>query len=426
MECLGSALTNKYSEGLPHARYYGGNEYIDQVEELCQKRALSAYRLDPSKWGVNVQPYSGSPANFAVYTALLRPHDRIMGLDLPSGGHLTHGYYTYSKAENTRKAVSATSVYFESLPYTVSAATGLLDYEKLAEMAAVFKPALIICGGSAYPRDWDYARFRKIADDNGALLMCDMAHISGLVAAQEAADPFELCDIVTTTTHKSLRGPRAGMIFFRKDERQFERKINNAVFPALQGGPHEHQIAGIATQLKEVATPEFKTYVQQVKANSRALAAALIAKGYTIATGGTDNHLALWDLRPQGISGAKMEKVCDAVCITLNKNSVYGDRSALTPGGVRVGAPALTTRGFSTKDFETIAELLHQACLLALRIQADQEKQGKKLVADFVAALPGYEADLSAIRSQVNALATSFPMPGFDVDSMKYKGLETL
>jgi glycine hydroxymethyltransferase len=181
MECLGSVLTNKYAEGLPGARYYGGNEIVDQVETLCQTRALAAYRLNPAEWGVNVQPYSGSPANFAVYTALLRPHDRIMGLDLPSGGHLTHGYYTYSKADGCRKAVSATSIYFESLPYSVSPTTGLIDYDKLAENASLFKPAMIICGGSAYPREWDYKRFREIADANGSLLLMDMAHISGYV-----------------------------------------------------------------------------------------------------------------------------------------------------------------------------------------------------------------------------------------------------
>jgi len=355
MECLGSALTNKYAEGLPHARYYGGNEVVDQVEILCQKRALEAYRLDAEKWGVNVQPYSGSPANFAVYTALLNPHDRIMGLDLPSGGHLTHGFYTYSKKENTRKAVSATSVYFESLPYKVDPVSGLIDFEQLARDAALFKPAMIICGGSAYPREWDYAKFRKIADDNGALLLMDMAHISGLVATGTAASPFDYADVVTTTTHKSLRGPRAGLIFFRKDERGFEALINQAVFPALQGGPHEHQIAGVATQFKEVMTPEFKAYSAQVCKNASALGAKLVSMGYSLATGGTDNHLVLWDLKPQGITGSKFEKVCDAVCITLNKNCVPGDRSAVTPGGVRIGAPALTTRKMDENDFEQIA-----------------------------------------------------------------------
>ena len=368
MDCLGSALTNKYSEGLPGARYYGGNEFVDEIENLCIARALSAYKLDPNAWGANVQPYSGSPANFAVYTALLRPHDRIMGLDLPSGGHLTHGYYTYLKSEKTKKSVSATSIFFESLPYSVSAETGLVDYARLAELAFVFKPNLIICGGSAYPRDWDYKKYREIADASGSLLMCDMAHISGLVATGEAANPFDFCDIVTTTTHKSMRGPRSGIIFFKKDERGFEKKINYAVFPALQGGPHEHQIAGVATQLKEVATPEFKVYIQQVKANAKAVAAALVAKGYTMATGGTDNHLVLWDLRPTNISGNKMEKLCDEVSITLNKNSVFGDRSAISPGGVRIGAPALTTRGFLVKDFEQIAEFLHETVGIATKV----------------------------------------------------------
>jgi len=415
MECLGSALTNKYAEGLPHARYYGGNEIVDQVEILCQKRAIEAYGLSPDEWGVNVQPYSGSPANFAVYTALLRPHDRIMGLDLPSGGHLTHGFYTYSKKEKTRKAVSATSVYFESLPYQVDNETGLVNFDQLERDAALFKPAMIVMGGSAYPREWDYARFRKIADDNGALLLMDMAHISGLVVTSEAASPFEYCDVVTTTTHKSLRGPRAGLIFFKKDGRGFEPAINQAVFPALQGGPHEHQIAGVATQLKEAMTPEFKVYSKQVKLNAAALGAKLVSLGYTLATGGTDNHLILWDLKPQGITGSKFEKVCDAACITLNKNCVPGDKSAVTPGGVRIGAPALTTRKMVESDFEQIALFLDSALKIALKIQ---EKSGPKLK-DFVALLDG-NGEIEALKVEVNKFATSFPMPGFDPTSMKY------
>ena len=417
MECLGSCLTNKYSEGLPHARYYGGNEIVDQVEVMCQERALKAYGLNPDEWGVNVQPYSGSPANFAVYTALLRPHDRIMGLDLPSGGHLTHGFYTYSKTEGTRKAVSATSVYFESLPYRVDQTTGIIDYDELERTAALFKPALIIAGGSAYPRDWDFARFRAIADANGALLMMDMAHISGIVATGECNNPFELCDVVTTTTHKSLRGPRAGMIFFRKDARNFESKINQAVFPALQGGPHEHQIAGVATQLKEVMSPEFKSYIQQVKKNAAALADKLTSMGYKIASGGTENHLVLWDLKPQRITGSKFEKICDAVNITLNKNCVPGDRSAVTPGGVRIGAPALTTRKMVEKDFEKIAEFLVRALKIALSIQ---EKSGPKLK-DFVAILSEDSDEIKALRAEINAFATTFPMPGFDPATMKYQ-----
>lgn len=418
MECLGSCLTNKYSEGYPGHRYYGGNEFIDQIELLCQKRALQAYRCDESKWGVNVQPYSGSPANLAVYTGLVRPGARMMGLDLPSGGHLTHGYYTFSKKTNTRKNLSGSSIFFTTMPYHVDAKTGLIDYDELEKNAAVFRPEILICGASAYPREWDYARMRKIADDNGAILMMDMSHISGLVATQEAANPFEYCDIVTTTTHKSLRGPRAGMIFFRKDERQFERKINDAVFPGLQGGPHDHQIAAIATQLKEVMTPEFKQYAIQVKKNAKALADALMKKGYTLCTGGTDNHLVLWDVRPLNLTGSKIEKVCDEVNISLNKNTVHGDKSAQAPGGVRIGTPALTTRGLKEKDFYQVADYLEQV----VKIASDIQGSGKRLLKDFVPAIKSHP-DTAKLAKTVGEFATSFPMPGFDTASMKYKNI---
>jgi glycine hydroxymethyltransferase len=417
MECLGSALTNKYAEGYPGKRYYGGNEFIDQVEQLCVDRALAAYGLDPNEWGVNVQPYSGSPANFAVYTALLRPHDRIMGLDLPSGGHLTHGFYTYSKAENRRKAVSATSVYFESLPYRVDQSTGIVDHDSLEKQAALFKPAMLIMGGSAYPREWNYEKFQQIAKDNGSLLLMDMAHISGLVATGEAVSPFKYCDVVTTTTHKSLRGPRAGMIFYRKDERDFETKIANAVFPGLQGGPHMHQIAGVATQLKEVMTPEFKQYAKQVRANAAALADKLSSLGYSIATGGTENHLVLWDLKPQGTNGSKIQTICDACNITLNKNAVLGDRSALTPGGVRIGAPALTTRGLNQDGFVKVAEFLHQAVQIALKIQGSAAKITMK---DFTEAV-NKSAEVKDLKFAVQSFITQYPMPGFDTSTMRYK-----
>uniref|UniRef100_M1CVE3 Serine hydroxymethyltransferase n=1 Tax=Solanum tuberosum TaxID=4113 RepID=M1CVE3_SOLTU len=231
MEAVGSCLTNKYSEGLPGKRYYGGNEHIDELEILCQERALAAFNLDGKQWGVNVQPLSGSPANFEVYTAVLNPHDRIMGLDLPHGGHLSHGFMT------PKRRVSGTSIYFESMPYRLDESSGLVDYDMLEKTATLFRPKLIIAGASAYPRDFDYPRMRKIADAVGAFLMMDMAHISGLVAASVVANPFEYCDIVTTTTHKSLRGPRGGMIFFKKDPVlgvDLESAINNAVFPGLQ------------------------------------------------------------------------------------------------------------------------------------------------------------------------------------------------
>jgi len=250
LECMGSCLHNKYSEGQPGQRYYGGNEVIDKIELLAKKRALEAYNLSPEEWGVNVQAYSGSPANLAALTALVEPHGRIMGLDLPDGGHLTHGFYT------SKMKVSATSIFFESLPYKVDPATGLIDYDGLEKMAELFKPKLIIAGISCYSRKLDYARFRAIADQQGSYLLADMAHVAGLVAAGEAPSPFEHCDVVTSTTHKTLRGPRSGIIFFRRGEKgvdkagnkvmyDLENKINLAVFPGLQGGPHNHAIAGI-------------------------------------------------------------------------------------------------------------------------------------------------------------------------------------
>ncbi|KAK3808626.1 MAG: serine hydroxymethyltransferase [Benniella sp.] len=416
MEANGSALTNKYSEGLPGARYYGGNEYIDQIENLCRKRALEAFGLSPEEWGVNVQPYSGSTANFAALTALIQPQDRIMGLDLPSGGHLTHGYQT------AKKKISATSIYFQSMPYQVDNKTGIIDLDRLEENAKLFRPRVLICGASAYPREWDYARFRKIADQHGAYLMCDMAHISGLIAGQEAESPFKFCDVVTTTTHKTLRGPRAGLIFFRKNidakvekGEDLESRVNQAVFPSIQGGPHNNTIAGIAVALKQAASPEFKLYAKQVVANSKSLAATLLKHGYKIVTDGSDNHLILWDLRPIKLTGSKVERICDMVSITLNKNSVCGDVSAVTPGGVRLGTSALTSRSFKEDDFVKVGEFLHRVVQIALDVQ---KKTGSKLLKDFVAALEN-NTEIVQLRKEVEAFATTFPFPGFSVEGLK-------
>ena len=381
-------------------------------------RALELYNLNNEEWGVNVQPYSGSPANFAAYTALLQPHDRIMGLDLPSGGHLTHGFQT------AKKKVSATSVYFESMPYVVSPETGLVDYDDMEKRAKMFLPKILIAGGSAYPREWDYKRMRDIADSVGALLMVDMAHISGLVAGGVADSPFQYADIVTSTTHKTLRGPRSGMIFGKCE---YMDDINAAVFPSLQGGPHNHQIGALAVALKEANQPEFADYAKAVVMNAKALGEGLQKRGHTLATGGTDNHILLWDVRQIGLTGSKVDTVLEYVSITANKNSLPGDVSAINPGGVRLGTPALTTRGLKEADFDQVAEFLHRGCEIAVQAQKIGElevqaqfddgsrKSNKVLLKDFQQVLKsneGIRKEIETLKADVENFSEPFYMPG--------------
>ena len=336
---------------------------------------------------------SGSPANLYAYSALLNSHDRIMGLDLPHGGHLSHGYQTPTKK------ISAISKYFETLPYRLDESTGLIDYQKLEELASLYRPKIIIAGTSAYSRLIEYERMRGIAEKVGAYLLSDMAHISGLVAGGVIPSPFPSSDVVTTTTHKSLRGPRGAMIFFRKGVRRVNKKgveelydlenpINASVFPGHQGGPHNHTITALAVALRQAQTPEFKEYQKTVLLNARALADRLGNSkdkgglGYNIVSGGTDNHLVLVDLKDRGIDGARVERVLELVGVASNKNTVPGDKSAMKPGGLRMGSPAMTTRGLLPDDFRRIAEIVDRAVTMTISLdkkaKEEMESKGRK------------------------------------------------
>ncbi|TDH72532.1 hypothetical protein CCR75_000798 [Bremia lactucae] len=430
LDALGSVMSNKYSEGYPGRRYYGGNEFIDQAENLCRARALDAFNLDPEKWGVNVQSLSGSPANFQVYTALLAPHDRIMALDLPHGGHLSHGY------QLGRKKISATSIFFESMPYRLDESTGLIDYDGLEKTAALFRPKLIVAGISAYSRHIEYARMREICDHQDAILLADMAHISGLVAAGVVPSPFEHADVVTTTTHKSLRGPRGAMIFYRKGLRQIDpksgkdimydlqQKIDFAVFPGLQGGPHNHTIAALSTALLQAQSPAFKAYQSQVIANARAMVSELMKRGYNVVSNGTDNHLALVDVkRSRGIDGSRVEFVLESANMVINKNTVPGDKSAFVPGGIRLGTPALTTRGCTEEDFLRVAAFIDNGVVLTAELNERARGQGAKKVKDFkdfVTDDAESKKKISALKNEVTAFVRQFPTIGYSEESMKY------
>ena len=342
MAAMGSVLTNKYAEGYPGHRYYGGCQYVDVLETIAIERAKKLFGCDYA----NVQPHSGAQANMAVFIAMLKPGDTVMGMNLDHGGHLTHG-----------SPVNFSGLYFNIVPYGVDD-EGFIDYDELERKAKEAKPKLIVAGASAYARTIDFKRFREIADEVGAYLMADMAHIAGLVAAEEHPSPIPYADVVTTTTHKTLRGPRGGLILANKEAAE-KFNFNKAIFPGTQGGPLEHVIAAKAVCLGEALKPEFKEYAHQVVLNAKALADALQKQGFKILTGGTDNHLMLLDLRGMDISGKELQNRCDEVFITLNKNTVPNDpRSPFVTSGVRIGTPAVTTRGLKEEDMPKIAECI--------------------------------------------------------------------
>ncbi len=388
MNAMGSVFTNKYAEGLPGKRYYGGCEIVDQVEQLAIDRAKELFG---AAW-VNVQPHSGAQANAAVMLGVLNAGDQILGFDLSHGGHLTHG-----------STVNFSGKLYTPAFYGVEEETGLIDMDKVEAKALEVKPKLIICGASSYSRDWDYSRFRAIADSVGALLLADISHPSGLIAAGLLNNPLPHCHIVTTTTHKTLRGPRGGMIMMGENFdnpwglktpkgaiKKMSAILDGAVFPGTQGGPLEHVIAAKAVAYKEALDPNYKEYCKQVIANASALAAAMVARGYKIISGGTDNHMMLIDLRPKdaNLTGKLAENALVKADITINKNAVpFETRSPFVTSGIRIGTPAITTRGMKVKDMETVANLI-----------------------DRVLMNPEDESNLSAVKSEVNTLMTTFPL----------------
>lgn len=374
-QALGSVLTDKYAEGYPKKRYYAGLEFYDKIEALCQERAKKLFKVPH----VNVQPYSGSPANQAVYFAVLNPGDTVMGMSLPHGGHLTHGW-----------KVNFSAKYYKSVQYGVDKKTNLLDYQEIEKLAKKKKPKLIWVGATAYPRIFDWKRFSQIADSVGAYLCADIAHIAGLIAAGVHPSPVPYVHIVTTTTHKTLRGPRGGMIVVTrkglKKDPELAQKIDKAVFPGLQGGPHENNIAAIAVCLKEASTPGFKKYGKQIVKNCKTLAAELLKYDFNLVTGGTDNHLILIDLRNKKISGKEAQNRLEKAGITVNKNTIpFDPNPPFNPSGIRMGTPAITIRGMKEKEMQKIALWINE-------VISDEESCLK-------------------IRKQVKKLCQKFPLP---------------
>jgi glycine hydroxymethyltransferase len=375
MEATGSILNNKYSEGYPGRRYYEGQEYIDQVETLAIERAKSLFGVQHA----NVQPYSGSPANQAVYLALAKPGDPVMGLGLPFGGHLTHGW-----------GVNFSGIHYHATQYEVDPDTHRVDLNRVESLARETRPKIIFCGGTAYPRTWDFAGFAQIATAVGATLVADVAHIAGLIVAGAHPHPFPHAKIITTTTHKTLRGPRGGMIL---SDGVHAKEIDRAVFPGLQGGPHNHTTAAIAVALKEAGTSEFKAYAHQIVRNAQALAAALQERGFRLISGGTDNHLILIDVTPRGITGKPAAKALHEAGIECNYNTIpFDPRKPFDPSGLRIGTPSVTSRGMREKDMVAIAAWIDRV----LKVADD-------------------ESALHAIRSEVAEYCKAFPAPGIRV-----------
>jgi glycine hydroxymethyltransferase len=377
LEATGSVLTNKYAEGYPGKRYYGGCEFVDQAETLAIERAKKIFGAEH----VNAQPHSGSQANMAVYFAVMTPGDTMLGMNLSHGGHLTHG-----------SPVNFSGKLFNVVPYGVRQDTETIDFDQVRDLALKHRPKLIVIGASAYPRTIDFVPFRKIADEAGAMLMADIAHVAGLVAVGLHPNPVPHCEFVTTTTHKTLRGPRAGMILCREE---FAKKLNSAIFPGIQGGPLMHVIAAKAVALKEAMTPEFKTYQAQIVRNSQAMAGAIARRGFRLVSGGTDNHLFLVNLKDTALTGKDAQEALDRVGITVNKNTVpFETRSPFVTSGIRAGTPAITTRGMKEREMERIGNLI--ADILSAPGDAAVEKGVAASVRDLCEAFPLYPELLAA------------------------------
>jgi glycine hydroxymethyltransferase len=375
LEAAGSVLTNKYSEGYAGKRYYEGQQFVDPIEMIAVQRAKDLFGVDHA----NVQPYSGSPANLAVYLAFANPGDTVMGMALPMGGHLTHGW-----------TVSATGKWFRAVQYGVRADTGTVDFDQVRELALAERPKVIFCGGTAIPRTIEFATFAEIASEAGAILVADIAHIAGLIAGGAHPSPVGYADVITTTTHKTLRGPRGAMIMSKAE---YASAIDKAVFPGLQGGPHDHTTAAIAVALKEASAPGFSDYAHQVVTNAKALAAALTDRGYQLISGGTDNHLILIDLTPQEIGGKPAARALDRAGIEVNYNTVpFDPRKPFDPSGLRIGTPAITTRGLTEQHMPQVAAWMDEAIKAAAK---QDDSAGERIV------------------GQVRELLAGFPMPGF-------------